>query len=423
MIENIATQEQCVLVVDDDEAVAQFVADVIEQIGGNGVVAHTFAEFQERAANHPIDAIMLDLSMPDQDGVEYLRHLQERDYQGSIALMSGFDNRVLNTVERFGKSLGLNIIGTVQKPIEVDVLEAIIYEASPAIGARRTSNRTASEVTEKHLAHAIEARELFLEYQPKVVLNRSTEFSKTHPSVKLDLLDRIVSVESLEALVRWHHPVMGRVGPDKFIPLAEETGLIEGLTAFVVEEVIRQATTWQKAGMWAAIGINYPPHLITDIDIPDRLASLADEAGIARERLILEITESAAMTDTSNSMDVLSRLRLKGMNLSIDDFGTGFSSLIQLYRMPFSELKIDQSLVFDMGKNEEADVIVRSTIDMAHGLGLMVCAEGVETPEVAASLEQMGCDVVQGYYYSKPMSGDDVLAAFTKANQRQGGAD
>ena len=284
-----------------------------------------------------------------------------------------------------------------QKPILVPELERVLSRVS---GEERP-------ITEHDLGEAISAGELVLHYQPKVELKSG----------------RAWTMDSVEALVRWDCPNRGLVPPDEFIPLAERTGLIDSLTEYVLHAALEQITQWSNDGLSVAVAVNLAPQLLSDLDLPDRLSDLLTEYGVDGSALIVEVTESAAMTDTARTMDILTRLRLKGIKLSMDDFGTGYSSLVELYRMPFSEMKIDKSFVIDVNRNKEAEVIVRSIVDLGHNLGLKVCAEGVETEEAMDFLRAIKCDIAQGYFLSKPLPPSDVMALIEtwawEANQDQ----
>lgn len=171
---------------------------------------------------------------------------------------------------------------------------------------------------------------------------------------------------------------------------------------FVLGAALAQVGRWRDDGLTLTVAINFPPQLLTDLTFPDRLADQLREYGVDASQVILEITESGAMADTANTMDILTRLRLKGVKLSMDDFGTGYSSLVELYRMPFSELKIDKSFVMNVTEDHEAEAIVRSVVALGHNLGLEVCAEGVESKAAMDLLRAIHCDKAQGYYISEP---------------------
>ncbi len=211
-------------------------------------------------------------------------------------------------------------------------------------------------------------------------------------------------VTGLEALVRWQHPEHGLLGPDEFIPLAETTGLIRPLTSYVLQTALDQCRTWRDAGHDLSVAVNVSARCLLNLDLPVEIASLLATYTIAADRLVLEITESAIMNDPVRALEVLNRLHALGVRLSIDDFGTGYSSMAYLKNLPVHELKVDRSFVTHMRQQQSERVIVRSTIDLAHNLGLRVVAEGVEDKETWQELDLLGCDTIQGYHLAKPMS-------------------
>jgi EAL domain-containing protein (putative c-di-GMP-specific phosphodiesterase class I) len=291
------------------------------------------------------------------------------------------DSRVLTSAERFGRSMGLEIAGVMQKPLMLAEFEAVLAQ-------HRRMERTLDPV---EFARAVDRGQLVLHYQPKL--------SHTSAGWK---------ATGVEALLRWEHPELGMIYPDSFIPLAESSGLIAAATDWVLQEGVRQVGEWRSRGVELRLAVNMSPKLVTDIDFPDRLSDLLAAHGVDNSLLTLEITETAALENPTRTMDILTRLRVKGFGLSLDDFGTGYSSLTQLYRMPFNELKIDKSLGMDLGKSREAETMVRSLVGLARGLGLKVCAEGVETAAALDFLAEVGCDFAQGYYIGRPMAADAI---------------
>ncbi|MEK7322731.1 MAG: EAL domain-containing protein [Pseudomonadota bacterium] len=235
------------------------------------------------------------------------------------------------------------------------------------------------------LRHAIEFKQLVLFYQPKI-----------------DLKTGLVS--AVEAVVRWDHPQRGLLLPDEFIPLAEHTGLIRPLTFFVLDEALHQIHLWQKAGLELRMAINLSARHLQDEQLAGKIAAAMRQWGVAPQLLEFEITESAIMANPLRAMDTLTQLDVMGVGLSIDDFGTGYSSLIYLKQLPVDEIKIDKSFVIDMLDNNEDMVIVRSTVDLAHNMGRRVVAEGVENEAVLNTLIEMGCDMAQGYFISRPLT-------------------
>jgi len=240
------------------------------------------------------------------------------------------------------------------------------------------------------LRDAIEQGALTLHYQPQVDLASG----------------RVCGVE---ALVRWPHPERGLIPPDAFIPLAEQTGLIAPLTKWVLAEAIRQAREWQRAGLLLGVSVNLSMWNLHDPALPDRVAALLQDHGLSAAWLRLELTESALMADTDRTMDVLTRLAALGVCLAVDDFGSGYSSLAYLKRLPVDELKIDKGFVREMATNETDGAIVASTVALGHALGLRVVAEGIEDRAAWTLLAGMGCDVAQGYYLSRPLPPDALV--------------
>ncbi|HTN43381.1 MAG TPA: PAS domain S-box protein [Nitrospiria bacterium] len=239
------------------------------------------------------------------------------------------------------------------------------------------------------LRHAIERREFLLYYQPKVDL-------KTQRTI------------GVEALIRWKHPQHGLVPPDDFITLAEHTGFIKQLTLWVLSDALRQWKSWNQAGIDMPVAVNLSARNLQDLQLPDQFAELFRTCDMASRSLELEITESAIMADPARAMEILKRLRALDIRFSIDDFGAGYSSLGYLKKLPVDAVKVDKSFVMGMVANADDAVIVRSTIDLAHNLGLKVVAEGVESRETLDRLSAMGCDAAQGFYLSRPIPAEDL---------------
>jgi diguanylate cyclase (GGDEF)-like protein len=238
------------------------------------------------------------------------------------------------------------------------------------------------------LRNGISAGEIELYYQPKIRLSDN----------------RVVGVE---ALARWNHPEQGLIAPDSFIPLAEHTGLIRPLTLSVLEQAIDQCAEWRSRGIELGMAVNLSPRNLVDHELPHQIKRLLEDRGVPTTALELELTEDTIMADPKRARDVLARLDAMGIWLAIDDFGTGYSSLAYLKQLPVTTLKVDRSFVTTMNERDDDAVIVRSTIALGRNLGLRVVAEGVETSEVMDELRQLGCDVMQGYYASRPLPAAD----------------
>jgi len=241
----------------------------------------------------------------------------------------------------------------------------------------------------KDLKDAISNDRLELYYQPKLDLKRE-------------------AITSVEALLRWDHPEHGMVPPDRIIPMAEQTGIIRQLTQWVLQSALQQQARWRKAGTDISVAVNLSAHDLRDNSLPETVAELLATTGTPPEKLTLEVTESAMMSDLSNAAALLSRIKEMGVGIAIDDFGTGFSSLSYLKKLPVRELKIDKSFVINMNNDENDAMIVHSTIDLAHNLGLSVVAEGVENQESLERLHAQGCDFIQGYHLCRPVPPDQL---------------
>lgn len=244
------------------------------------------------------------------------------------------------------------------------------------------------------LRHAIEHDELVLYYQPKI------DFSSSR-------------ISGFEALVRWQHPRHGLMFPDDFIPLAEHTGLIKHLTAWVMQEALRQCCTWHRDGLPLSIAVNISAINLQDPQFPEVVANALAKTGAEPAWLELEITETAIMKEPAAAVEAIEKLNNMGVQLAIDDFGTGYSSMAYLKKLLVAKIKIDKSFVMDMNINNNDAVIVRALIGLGHNLGLSVVAEGVESAEVWDQLKVLGCDSAQGYYMSRPIP-PEKLAGWLK---------
>jgi len=249
------------------------------------------------------------------------------------------------------------------------------------------------------LRTALEREEFILHYQPKVDL-------------------RTNAVTGSEVLLRWAHPVHGWLPPDEFIPLAEHTGLIVPLTNYVFDHALRQMGAWRAQGLDLGVAVNLSARTLIERDLPDRIEAMCQRWAVPTNRLVLEITESMVVADPARALPILARLHELGVEIAVDDFGTGFSSMDYLKRLPVKEVKIDRSFVTSMATDARDAAIVRCTIDLARSLGLRVVAEGVETPDVRARLTTLGCDQAQGYSYSRALPAAEFTAWLAAREQK-----
>src|SRR3954447_5305849 len=293
-------------------------------------------------------------------------------------------------------------VGVALYPEHGDDVEILMQRADVAMYVAKGSTASHEVYASRHdrhsatrlallgeLRHAIDGDEFVLHYQPKASLSTGR-------------------VDGVEALVRWEHPERGLVPPDEFIPLAEQTGVIKPLTAWVLDNALAQCRAWRDSGLDLTVAVNLSVRNLLDAHLPESIAELLRRHELPPSALELEITESTIVADQVRALDVLTRLNAMGIGLSVDDFGTGYSSLAYLKDLPVCELKIDRKFVNNMTEDGDDAFIVRSTIDLGRNLGLQVVAEGVETEAVWDQLAALGCDVAQGYYLTRPLPAADL---------------
>lgn len=365
------------LIVDDDIAVAEFVGEIAEELGFDARLVHDGLAFDAAYTAHNPSGIVLDLKLPGRDGVALLRFLGDQHCEAAIFVASGTDPRTLAAARTVGSQHNLRIAGALSKPLTI---ESLTEALAPLLAAEASPQ-------EPELRTALANGDIRAYFQPKVDLVDGAGFR----------------MSGVESLARWRRPGGGFVMPDQFIPAVRDAGAMPNLTDRVVDDSLKAARLWMDQGIDITVSINLDGSMLDDLTVPDRLARKADKAGVPASRITLEITESAAMADPAATMDILTRLRVKEFNVSMDDFGTGYSSLVQLYRLPFNELKIDKSFVMDIGKNREADIIVEALAMLGRKLGLKVCAEGIESPAMLDHVRKCGCELGQGYLFSKPV--------------------
>jgi EAL domain-containing protein (putative c-di-GMP-specific phosphodiesterase class I) len=375
---------QKILVIDDEIDVGEFIAAAAEAMGFECTATTDAATFLE-ALTPSTTLILLDLLMPDMDGIELLRLLSAQKCQAGIVLISGVGKRVLESAGQLAQVLGLSIVGHLQKPFRLKELEEVLTRnTEPAIVPIVQSNASFITPTEE-LRSAVEHNQFVLHYQPLI------DIASGH-------------VTGVEALVRWQHPERGLIFPDQFIGLMEELGLIDDLGWMVSERGMSEVGQFANGdGRAPILSINESVYSLHDLKFPDRIEALAEKHGVSPANLTVEITESGLIRELSRTLDILTRLRMKKVKLSIDDFGTGFAMMQQLKNIPATELKIDKSFVQGMNVNDRDRIMVQKTIEIGHELGMRVVGEGVETQEQLDFLRLNGCDIAQGYFFSRPL--------------------
>ena len=374
-----------VLIVEDDEFQRGIIANILASLG---IASVSQAENGRRAleiihgASRPIDVALCDLNMPEMDGMEFLRHLGEERQNISVILTSALDSNLLASVGRMTRLYGINLLGVMGKPVLLASLEALLSKHGSA--STKVRNPPDRSFSLDEILQGIEADQFEPYFQPKVDLRTG----------------RLVGAE---ALARWMHPEHGVVGPDEFIPHLERSGNIDDLTFRILEKSAAACRSFHEDGHLLTVSVNLSLVSLDDTSLADRITRTIRQSGVEPHYLVLEITESAAMTNVAQALENLARLCMNGFALSIDDYGTGSSNMEQLTRIAFSELKIDQSFVKGFPENRALRIVVESSIDMAHKLHVTSVAEGVESRQDWDALKAAGCIVAQGYFIAQPM--------------------
>jgi EAL domain-containing protein (putative c-di-GMP-specific phosphodiesterase class I)/FixJ family two-component response regulator len=372
------------LIFDDEPAIGQMVQMIATRTGMAARYCSSAGQFFGQLDEWQPSHVFIDLVMPELDGVEVLSRLAHARSSAGVIISSGLGGRVLQAAERAALARGLRVIGALPKPFSARALRALL-STLPVAAAVETRAAQGEPVTVLELERGLANDEFFVVYQPKWMPVQRRVFG-------------------VEALVRWAHPTRGTLAPDTFIALAETSGTIGALT----ERIVHIGLAW-FARLDPALRISLELNLsgsALDAHLPEQLARQCREAGVAPERVVLEVTETSQVCDALGATEVLNRLRIKGFGLAIDDFGMGYSSMSQLAMFPFTELKIDKSFVTHMQRSQALRSVVQSSIDLAQQLGMSSVAEGVEADETAALLGEMGCDAVQGFAIARPMRGD-----------------
>jgi EAL domain-containing protein (putative c-di-GMP-specific phosphodiesterase class I) len=327
--------------------------------------------------------------MPGMDGVELLRHLGSRHIRAGVVLFSGEDSRILRTAEDVARRHHLYVLGTLGKPVTARDLAQVLG----SFDGERTSigRQPVVPVTPAELRAGLAGDALELHFQPQVSVTTR-------------------AVVGAEALARWRHPERGLLPPPAFIPLAEETGDIDRLTDLVFARAMAVAGAWRASGLLLRMAVNFSVNSLARVDLPSLVVSRAEAEGVPASQITLEVTESGIARDLRASLEILARLRLHGVGLALDDFGQGYSTLEQLKRFPFTELKIDRAFVTGAAEDAAARVILESSIDLGRRLGLNLVAEGVETRQDWDLVASLGCREVQGYHVARPMPAEEIEA-------------
>lgn len=378
-----------IVVIDDDRVVGEIVSALAKAMGLKCDVTRTPEEFFGHIGSDT-SVILLDLVMPEMDGIEILRLLGERNCKARIILMSGINIRVIETAKKLAQSLGLSVIGHLQKPFPINQLQELLSANFAPEKPLDDKGEQRLAIPDEDFRRALDRNEFVLFYQPQINISTGV-------------------VTGLEALSRWQHPELGLVFPDNFISRIETLGLMDRFCWITAERALHEVKQFSGPnGHLPRLAINVSVSSLRDLKFPDIFMDLARKYDFPAERIVLEITESGLM-EFSLALDVLTRLRMRNFQLSIDDFGTGYSMMKQLQNVPAIELKIDKTFVQNMHANHADLVMVEKIIEMGHELEMEVIAEGVETEDQFKLLRDKGCDGVQGYLFSRALAPAELL--------------
>ncbi len=381
------------LVIEDDDFQRRMIVQMLRTLGaaeireaGNGRLA---LEILNGLEHKPVDIALCDMDMPEMDGMEFMRHLGQKQEDIAILILSTLDRALLTSIETMSKAYGISLLGVIEKPIALTQLELLIFKFERPHKKRRDPIVSADSFSLADILHGVSEKQFEPYFQPKV--DMSTE-----------------KIVGAEALARWIHPDHGVIEPYAFIPLLEQNNSIDELTFSILEKSAAACRLCLDKNLMLTVSVNLSLVSLNDTDLARNITTIVRNSGLNPRHMILEITESAVMTDLAHALENLARLRMHGFGLSIDDYGTGYSTMQQLTRIAFSELKIDQSFVRNFDYNEASRIVVESSIDVARKLRVKSVAEGIETQQEWDTLKSMGCDIAQGYLVARPMN----LAAF-----------
>lgn len=384
MNESSRVPQALALVLEADMDVAAVLSLQLETLGLSSRYYHHSRPLLEAVANRPPTLVILGLERGSEDAIALLRRLSVTGYRGWVLLLSGVERKIARIAERVGLALGLRMLGCLDKPMRLADLRR-------CLGNLRIGRESSAEVngdpvfSGEELGLALKRRELTLHYQPQFELSTGR-------------------LSGVEALVRWAHPELGLIGPAAFLPLLSPA---QGkrLTRHVLEMALLDADGWHREGVMPSLSVNVTAD---DLGCPDLLA-LTRRRRTGEPPLVLEVTETAAMQDDLLGSEVAARLCLGGLEVSVDDFGIGFSSLSRLQLLPISELKVDRSFVRHLHEESQDAAIVEAVALLGRRLGIRVVAEGVEDPGALALLDRFGCTHVQGFGLARPMPAEEIL--------------
>lgn len=388
---SVALGDLTFLVVEDHELQREGLVGTLERLGARAVYAAgdgLSALSILKAPNQPVDVVISDLDMPGMDGMEFLRRVGEAGAGTSVIIASALESRLVASIATMSEAYGIVLLGVLEKPLTPEKLRATIALHRLATPAPKVDPGHGLSLEE--IEHGLRNGEFLAFYQPKVELATGR-------------------IKGFEALARWRHARLGLLPPEAFVKVLEDRGCIDELMWIMLRDSAAACRAWRANGLDATVSVNVSARSLGDVRVAERVTALVAEEGLEPRFMVLEITESAATTHVGEALENLARLRLKGFGLSIDDYGTGYSSMQQLTRVAFTELKIDRSFVRKAATQPSALVILESSLRMARQLKITSVAEGVETRADFTLLQSLRCDMAQGYFISRPMEASAVF--------------
>ena len=388
-----STRPRKILVVDDEPFVLKVLVRQLTALGYEDILSYEHAHDALRVLetqDHQVDVVFTDLQMPGMDGVEFLRQLVQRGYDGQVVLVSGEDARVLKSAEKLAYSRGLHVLGSLAKPATREQLQQRLHCVKPPapIGAPRGA------YSAEELSAAIAAGQIVARYQPQVAFATG-------------------DVTGVEAIVAWQHPREGLISAERLLD-AHHLGVLNDLTRTTLPQTLEQAARWEGLGDDFRVSVNLSMDDLAALDFPDFIVDAAKGAGFPLSRIVLEINTAHITRDGLVSLDVLTRLRLKRVSLLLDDFGTGQASLAHLRDVPFDELKLHGGFVHGASRDDSLGAIVKASLVLARQLNMRTIAHGIDDFDDWKVLRDLSCDVAQGDFVGPPMAGD-ALAEWARA--------
>jgi EAL domain-containing protein (putative c-di-GMP-specific phosphodiesterase class I)/CheY-like chemotaxis protein len=378
------------LIIDMAEDASKQFSRVGRRLGYTTETASSLDEFTIALAAFSPTVVLIDLQSVDNGGLDYLKALRDKGSDAQIVLTSDGEGRALETAKQLAEFLGLSVVASPRSSIFVNVLRNEL----------RRARQSQTDMTLSDLQDAIKNGDVRPYYQPKATYRAH----KAWP------------ISEVEALPRWHVAENNIVMPEDFYWLAEDGGLMPAVTNSLLSSVVEQMAEWHRKKLNLHVSVNLPASSLVDRELPDTLYGMIRRAKVDSSMLTLEVSEAHAMNYSTSAVDVLSRLKSMGFKLAIDEFGTSYSSLEQLYRLKFDELKIDPSLVLESRISSEARTIIEATVVLAQKLGLSVCAEGVDSQRTLQFLGKIGCNKAQGNYISRPLLANMLEARLNEWN-------